>query len=217
MFTQSTPPQAERAPSQDHPTALSFTDPPEKARVRSNSSSRQSADKSDSCAALPDEGQIAAPELAPWVGLPPTERRAVMVGVVKFLQARHDELVDWLIREANCTRYKAELEWQCVHFAAADALSFDEAERILGAKDSGPVRVRRPDGLTSREAEVLDLLAAGNTNKDIAAELVLSVHTVQRHLQNAYRKVGVRNRAEAAAYIVRGHSIHTFNVTSRSR
>lgn len=65
------------------------------------------------------------------------------------------------------------------------------------------VRARRPDGLTSREAEVLGLLATGHTNKDIAAELVLSVHTVERHLQNAYRKVGLRNRAEAAAYIVR--------------
>ena len=64
-------------------------------------------------------------------------------------------------------------------------------------------RARRSDGLTLREVEVLGLLAAGNTNQEIAAELVLSVHTVERHLQNAYRKVGARNRADAAAYIVR--------------
>jgi hypothetical protein len=46
-------------------------------------------------------------------------------------------------------------------------------------------------------------LADGDTNNEIAAELVVSVHTVERHLQNAYRKIGVRNRADAAAYMVR--------------
>jgi LuxR family maltose regulon positive regulatory protein len=61
----------------------------------------------------------------------------------------------------------------------------------------------RPDGLTDREAQVLELLAAGNTNNEIAAELVVSIHTVERHLQNAYRKIRVRNRADAAAYVVR--------------
>ncbi len=61
----------------------------------------------------------------------------------------------------------------------------------------------RPDGLTGREAQVLRLLAAGHTNSEIAAQLVVSVHTIERHLQNAYRKIRVRNRADAAAYIVR--------------
>jgi LuxR family transcriptional regulator, maltose regulon positive regulatory protein len=66
-----------------------------------------------------------------------------------------------------------------------------------------PGRARRPDGLTAREAEVLTLLTQGCTNLEIAARLVVSVHTVERHLQNAYRKVGVRNRADAAAYMAR--------------
>jgi LuxR family transcriptional regulator, maltose regulon positive regulatory protein len=78
-----------------------------------------------------------------------------------------------------------------------------EAEELAGAQPASPGPVRRPDGLTAREAEVLGLLAAGHTNGEIAAELVLSVHTVERHLQNAYRKIGVRNRADAAAYVVR--------------
>jgi DNA-binding NarL/FixJ family response regulator len=60
-----------------------------------------------------------------------------------------------------------------------------------------------PDGLTAREAEVLRLLAAGRTNKEIASDLVLSVHTVERHLANAYRKISVRNRADATAYVLR--------------
>jgi DNA-binding CsgD family transcriptional regulator len=64
-------------------------------------------------------------------------------------------------------------------------------------------RAARLDGLTVREAEILRLLTAGSTNKEIAARLVLSIHTIERHLQNAYRKIGVRNRADAAAYAVR--------------
>jgi DNA-binding CsgD family transcriptional regulator len=63
-----------------------------------------------------------------------------------------------------------------------------------------------PEGLTAREAEVLRLVAAGRSNKQIAAELVLSVHTVERHLANAYAKIGARNRADAAAFAVR-HSL----------
>jgi DNA-binding NarL/FixJ family response regulator len=66
-----------------------------------------------------------------------------------------------------------------------------------------PPREELPGGLTAREAEVLRLVAAGRTNKEIASELVLSVHTVERHLANAYRKISVRNRADATAYVLR--------------
>jgi DNA-binding CsgD family transcriptional regulator len=60
-----------------------------------------------------------------------------------------------------------------------------------------------PDGLTAREAEILRLVAVRRTNKEIAAELVISVHTVERHVQNAYRKIGASNRADASTYVVR--------------
>jgi LuxR family maltose regulon positive regulatory protein len=72
---------------------------------------------------------------------------------------------------------------------------------VPGPRPASPAA--RPDSLTSRETQVLELLAAGHTNHEIAATLVVSIHTVERHLQNAYRKIGVRNRADAAAYIVR--------------
>jgi LuxR family transcriptional regulator, maltose regulon positive regulatory protein len=81
-----------------------------------------------------------------------------------------------------------------------------EADRSAGQPEPASVprgRARRPDGLTAREAEVLGLLTSGHANLEIAAKLVVSVHTVERHLQNAYRKIGVRNRAEAAAYMAR--------------
>jgi DNA-binding NarL/FixJ family response regulator len=51
--------------------------------------------------------------------------------------------------------------------------------------------------LSEREREVLDLIAAGSTNREIAGELFLSPHTVKEHTSSLYRKLGARNRAEA--------------------
>jgi ATP/maltotriose-dependent transcriptional regulator MalT len=56
-----------------------------------------------------------------------------------------------------------------------------------------------PEPLTDREAEVLELLAAGLTNREIAEELVISPETVKKHAGNIYGKLGASNRTEAAA------------------
>ena len=59
---------------------------------------------------------------------------------------------------------------------------------------------RSPMVLTGRELEVLRHLAAGKTNKAIAAELVLSERTVDRHVSNIFAKLGVSSRTAATAY-----------------
>ena len=59
------------------------------------------------------------------------------------------------------------------------------------------------DGLSPRELEVLRLLAAGESNAQIARRLGLSTHTVERHVANLYRKIGARGRADATAYALR--------------
>jgi ATP/maltotriose-dependent transcriptional regulator MalT len=59
---------------------------------------------------------------------------------------------------------------------------------------------RTPGGLTEREIQVLRLVAAGRTNRAIAAELVISEHTVARHLNNIFAKLDVSSRAAATAY-----------------
>jgi DNA-binding CsgD family transcriptional regulator len=60
-----------------------------------------------------------------------------------------------------------------------------------------------PNGLTQREVEVLRLIAAGRSNSDIAAELVISLNTVARHVSNIFSKTGATNRAETATYAYR--------------
>ncbi|MGW1246406.1 LuxR C-terminal-related transcriptional regulator [Streptomyces sp. NPDC002535] len=72
--------------------------------------------------------------------------------------------------------------------------------RRAAALVGGGSRRRLPGGLTAREAEVLRLVAAGGTNKDIARALVISEHTVARHLNNIFAKLGVGSRASATAY-----------------
>jgi DNA-binding CsgD family transcriptional regulator len=59
-----------------------------------------------------------------------------------------------------------------------------------------------PGGLSAREAEVLRLVAGGRTNREIATALTLSEHTVARHLQNIFAKLGVSSRSAATAFAV---------------
>ncbi|MBE0608979.1 MAG: helix-turn-helix transcriptional regulator [Dehalococcoidia bacterium] len=60
-----------------------------------------------------------------------------------------------------------------------------------------------PDGLSEREVEVLRLIAAGRSNAEIAEGLFISPHTVGRHVSNIFGKLGIANRADAAAWAVR--------------
>jgi DNA-binding NarL/FixJ family response regulator len=59
--------------------------------------------------------------------------------------------------------------------------------------------------LTPRERQILDLVAKGETNAQIAARLWLSAGTVRRHLENIFAKLGVHTRTAAAAYVQRPH------------
>jgi DNA-binding CsgD family transcriptional regulator len=60
---------------------------------------------------------------------------------------------------------------------------------------------RHLPGLTPREREILDLVAGGRTNAEIAAALWLAPGTVRRHLENVFRKLGVHTRTAAAALL----------------
>ena len=64
-------------------------------------------------------------------------------------------------------------------------------------------RTSAPGTLTVRELEVVRLMADGLTNGEIARRLVLSDHTVHRHVANILAKLGVRSRAAAATHVAR--------------
>jgi len=63
--------------------------------------------------------------------------------------------------------------------------------------------IRQPSPLTPRELEILSLLAAGDSNKTIAARLSLSVHTVKSHISAVLSKLGVSSRTEAVTLALR--------------
>jgi DNA-binding NarL/FixJ family response regulator len=71
------------------------------------------------------------------------------------------------------------------------------------ASPEGPGEAGLPDDLTPREAEVLALIAAGLTNAEIAAQLVVSQTTVKSHINHLFSKAGLRDRAQAVNYAYR--------------
>ena len=80
-----------------------------------------------------------------------------------------------------------------------DAHDVAMAVRMVGlGMTMFPPRSEQPSSLlTEREREVLELIAAGSTNREIAERLYLSPHTIKEHTSTLYKKLRARNRAEA--------------------
>ena len=81
---------------------------------------------------------------------------------------------------------------------------------LMQEAEQGPAAHEYPDGLSQREVEVVRLIAAGNSNREIAEELFLSVRTIERHITNIYTKTNARGRADAMAYALR-HGLSSFS------
>ena len=111
-------------------------------------------------------------------------------------------------------RAVAELQRAARDFETCGALRYrDEAERELRKLGQHIHRRTRPgkadgtgiESLTEREEQVARLVVDRKTNPEIAAELFLSQKTVETHLRNIFRKVGVASRVELARAVERAH------------
>jgi predicted ATPase/DNA-binding CsgD family transcriptional regulator len=108
----------------------------------------------------------------------------------------------WLVPVRQTVRAEDADRW----WAEGRALTLAEAIALAEAELPGASSTPEPPpagvGLTAREAEVLRRVAQGQSNKEIAAELVLSVRTVERHITNLYGKIDARGKADATAYAI---------------
>lgn len=113
--------------------------------------------------------------------------------------------------ESARTRVQIGRACQAVGDNEGAGLEFDAARRVfteLGATPdlarlerlTSDVETGRQGGLSPREVEILRLVAAGNTNRAIAADLSISERTVDRHVSNIFTKIDVSTRAAATAY-----------------
>jgi DNA-binding NarL/FixJ family response regulator len=92
----------------------------------------------------------------------------------------------------------AQLELEAARAAFAELRAAPDLARVDPLLGEGEPRDRH--GLSPRELEVLRLVAAGKSNREIAAALTISEHTVARHLQNIFAKLGVSSRTAAGAF-----------------
>jgi len=134
----------------------------------------------------PDEALVAARRAAEqWRALEaPYEEACVRVAVGLACAALGDDDT-------------ASLELAAARATFAELGATPDLERIQ-VRFGGPTHDTH--GLTARELEVLRLVAAGQSNRTIASTLVLSEHTVARHLQNIFRKLDVSSRTAASAF-----------------
>jgi predicted ATPase/DNA-binding CsgD family transcriptional regulator len=154
----------------------------------------------------------AAAEAARDVGDVAISRSLVSLAHFAFTRALRDR---WLIPLKQNVDPENASGWWAEGYALslADAVALAESLPLTAVSSPDPSSVRgasssvtlgQPDmaGLTAREAEVLRLVAKGQSNKEIAAELVLSVRTVERHITNIYGKIDARGKADATAYAI---------------
>jgi HD-GYP domain-containing protein (c-di-GMP phosphodiesterase class II) len=93
--------------------------------------------------------------------------------------------------------------------ARAGRLDADAVAAVLEVSGQPVPALPRPAGLTEREAEVVGLIARGLQTKQVARALGISVKTADRHIQNAYAKIGVSTRAAAALFAME-HGLATW-------
>jgi ATP/maltotriose-dependent transcriptional regulator MalT len=179
-----------------------------------------------------DEAAVAVEELGAISRAFPTTMLAATVDTVRgsLLLARSDAAAALERLRRACTSWQ---DLRLPYEVARARMLCGQAARAAGDEDGGRAELRAalaaferlgatndaakatmllegrgdlPGGLTEREAEVLRLVAAGKSNRQIAAELVISEHTVARHIQNIFTKLNLSSRSAATAFAF-GHGL----------
>ncbi len=133
------------------------------------------------------------------------------VGVVALTTYADDETVvqalqagarGYLTKDAGAEQIQSAVERVAAGEAAIDPAVQRQLLTAVQRGDAPPCPEddELPDGLTPREAEVLELIAAGLSNGEIATRLVVSGATVKSHVNHLFAKIGARDRAQAVAY-----------------
>jgi len=126
------------------------------------------------------------------------------VGASEAIRSLRSALAIWRELDApyEAARTHALISQACVALGDRDAaaMELDAAKRILVRLGASSATASTPGGLSAREVEVMRLLAAGKSNRAIAAELFISEKTVARHVSNIFTKLQVSTRAAATAY-----------------
>jgi HD-GYP domain-containing protein (c-di-GMP phosphodiesterase class II) len=99
-------------------------------------------------------------------------------------------------------RSRAEATSELRREVAAGRLHAEAVDALLGSRVASERNSPRPAGLTPREIEVLQWVARGETNKEVANRLGISPRTVGHHLAHAFEKIGVSTRAAAGLFAV---------------
>ena len=94
-----------------------------------------------------------------------------------------------------------DVEWEKGNMQSLDETIAFILEKVLIPRSDSASNVT-PGLLTARERDVLHLLAQGKSNDEIADELVIVIKTVEKHVSNVLGKLGVKNRTEAAAWVL---------------
>jgi DNA-binding CsgD family transcriptional regulator len=99
----------------------------------------------------------------------------------------------------------------------AGRLDGDAVAAVLkAAGQRATVRRAWPNGLTAREVEVLDLLARGTSNRQIADRLTVAPKTVANHVEHVYLKIGVSSRAAATLFAAQHGLVGAFEAARRN-
>ena len=142
-------------------------------------------------------------------------RGAVLVRREQYAQAI--EALQAALREYRIQQSRYETaqvyEWMALahrglgndELSAADAATAENIYAQLGVEPAQVCGTAVPGGLTKREVEILHLVAAGATNRQVADQICISEKTVGRHLANIYAKLGVSSRTAAVAWAHENH------------